>query len=60
MLRLYHSSVVVSKFASFGYRVRANFETKTTLGINTLLVSFDSEIRKEHDIEMVRISESGH
>ncbi|MEA2823566.1 MAG: hypothetical protein QOF03_48, partial [Alphaproteobacteria bacterium] len=24
---------------------RANFETETTLGINKLLVSFDSEIR---------------
>src|SRR5713226_8253324 len=36
-------------------RLRANFETGTTLGINTLLVSFDSEIRRAHDIEMVRI-----
>jgi hypothetical protein len=25
-----------------------------------LLVSFDSEIRQEFDIEIVRISESGH
>jgi hypothetical protein len=40
--------------------LRANFETETTLGINMLLVFFDSEIRQEHDIEMVRISESGH
>jgi hypothetical protein len=28
--------------------------------INRLLVSFDSEIRPEPDIEIVRISESGH
>src|SRR6266567_1462405 len=40
--------------------LRANFETETTLGINTLLVSFDTEIPQEHDIEMVRISESEH
>ncbi len=39
--------------------LRANFET-TTLGINELLVSFDSEIRPEPDIEIMRISESGH
>ena len=38
----------------------ANFETKTTLGINKLLVSFDSEIRIELDIKIMRISESGH
>ena len=41
-------------------RLQANFETKTTLGINELLVSLDSEIRSEPDIEMKRISESGH
>ena len=33
-------------------RLQANFETETTLGINKMLVSFDSEIRLEHDIEM--------
>ena len=38
----------------------ANFETRTTLGINKLLVSFDSEIRLELDIKITRISESGH
>jgi len=38
----------------------ANFETETTLGINSLLVSFDSEIRMDADIEIKRISESGH
>jgi len=54
------TSVVVSKFAHPLYGALANFETETTLGFNKLLVSFDSEIRKEHDIEMVRISESGH
>jgi len=37
----------------------ANFETKATLGINKMLASFDSEIRQERDIEMMRISESG-
>ena len=40
--------------------LRANFETKTTPALNNLLVSFDSEIRLEPDIEMKRISESGH
>jgi hypothetical protein len=41
-------------------RLRANFETETTLGINKMLVSFDSEIRREFDIKIMRISESGH
>ena len=41
-------------------KLRANFETETTLGINKMLVSFDSEIRLECDIRMKRISESGH
>jgi len=27
-------------------RLRANFETKTTLGINKLLVSFDSKVAR--------------
>src|SRR5687768_4052139 len=55
------ASVVVSKFAtSIDIGHLANFETKTTLGINSLLVSFDSEIRQEPDMEMKRISESGH
>jgi len=48
----------------FGYGVDigldANFETKTTLGFNEILVSYDSEIRSKPDIEIVRISESGH
>src|SRR5258708_9412134 len=38
----------------------ANFETKTTLGINTLLVSFRFRNSLKGDIEMLRISESGH
>jgi hypothetical protein len=42
-----------------GIKPEANFET-TTLGINKWLVSFDSEIRQQLDMEMVRISESGH
>jgi hypothetical protein len=41
-------------------RLRANFETDTTLGINKMLVSLDSEIRLEFDMEIMRISESGH
>jgi hypothetical protein len=41
-------------------RLGANFETETALGINKLLVSFDSEIRLEFDMEIMRISESGH
>jgi len=41
-------------------RLQANFETETTLGINKMLVSFDSEIRTEFDMEIMRISESGH
>lgn len=41
-------------------KLQANFETETTLGINKMLVSFDSEIRMEFDMEMTRISESGH
>ncbi len=40
--------------------LRANFETKTILGINELLVPCDSEIRLESDIEIMRLSESGH
>ena len=54
---------LVSRFRSspyFDIALRANFEIKTTLGINRLLVSFDSEIRFVLDIELVRISESGH
>jgi hypothetical protein len=39
---------------------KANFEAKRPRGINRLLVSFDSEIRLEPDIEIMRISESGH
>lgn len=39
--------------------LQANFETKTTLGINKLLMSLDSEIRLEIDIKITRISESG-
>ena len=41
-------------------KLQANFETETTLGINKMLVSFDSEIRTEFDMEIMRISESGH
>ena len=41
-------------------KLEVNFETETTLEINKLLVSFDSEIRLEFDIEIMRISESGH
>ena len=41
-------------------KLQANFETETTLGINKMLVSFDSEIRSELDMEIMRISESGH
>jgi len=41
-------------------KLLANFETKATLGFNESLVSFDSEIRLERDIEIMRISESGH
>jgi hypothetical protein len=37
--------------------LKANFETKTTLKINELPVPFDSEIRPEPDIEIMRISE---
>jgi len=40
--------------------LQASFETKTTLGFNKLLVSFDSEIRPEPDVEIMRISEAGH
>jgi hypothetical protein len=41
-------------------RLKANFETKTTLKINKLLVPFDSAIRREPDIEITRISAFGH
>ena len=41
-------------------KLEANFETETTLEINKMLVSFDSEIRSKPDIEVMRISESGH
>jgi hypothetical protein len=41
-------------------RLRANFETETTPGINKMLVSCDSEIRQEFDIKIMRISESVH
>jgi len=52
---------VVSKFAiSSILGTDANFETKTTLEFNKLLVSFDSEVRLKPDIEIMRISESGH
>ena len=44
----------------FDIRLRANFETKTTLESNKLPVSFDSEIRLEPDLKFSRISESGH
>ena len=38
----------------------ASFETGATLEFNNLLVSFDSEIRSELDMDALRISESGH
>jgi len=41
-------------------RLWANFETKAAPAFNNLLVSFDSEIRSEPDMEIMRISESGH
>jgi len=41
-------------------RRKVNFETETTLGINKMLVSFDSKIRLEFDTEIMRILESGH
>jgi hypothetical protein len=41
-------------------RLQANVETQTTLGINKMLVSLDFEIRPEFDMEIMRISESGH
>jgi hypothetical protein len=41
-------------------KLRANLETKTTLGINKLLVPFDSGIRQPPNIESGRIPESGH
>jgi len=44
----------------FDINLGANFETGTTLEINKLLVSFDSEIRLEPDIKIMRIPESGH
>jgi hypothetical protein len=51
---------VVSKFAYYPYRAASELRNQTTLGINNLLVSFDSEIRLEPYMEMKRISESGH
>jgi hypothetical protein len=56
------SGALVSWFRSRQYHRYhdANFETKTTLGINKLLVSLDSEIRIEPDMEIERVSESGH
>ena len=61
LLLVWEPGAVVSKFA-FGpiSGGEANFETKTTPGINKLLVSFDSETCLEADIEIMRISESGH
>ena len=41
-------------------KCEANFETGTTLEINKILVSLDSEIRLEPDIKIMRIPESGH
>ncbi len=40
--------------------LQANFETERRREINNLLVSPDSEIRLEPDIEIMRISELGH
>src|SRR5258706_10591238 len=54
---------LVSWFRSSPYSdidLLANFETKTTLGINTLLVFFRFRNSPNGDIEMLRISESGH
>jgi len=44
------------------YRSRSEHRNRNDTRINSLLVSFDSEIRPEPDIEIeiVRISESGH
>ena len=56
-------STLVSWFRSSPHSdidLLANFETKTTLGINTLLVSFRFRNSLKGDIEMLRISESGH
>jgi len=38
----------------------ANFESKTTLSINEVLVSFRFRNPPEADIQIMRISESGH
>ena len=55
------TSVVVSKFAPLPISTSlANFETKTTLEINKLLVSFRFRNSPGADIKMMRISESGH
>jgi hypothetical protein len=43
---------VVSKFAVIDIKPGANFETKTTLAINKLLVSLNSKIRLEFDMEI--------
>src|ERR1700753_2614744 len=42
------------------YRAWSELRNQTTLGINKLLVSFDSEFRQQPDMGMPRISESGH
>ena len=58
-----HALGLVSWFRSsphYDIDLLANFETKTTLGINTLLVSFRFRNSPKGDIEMLRISESGH
>jgi len=44
----------------FDIELGANSGIKTTLEIKELPVSFDSEIRSAADIELMRISESGH
>jgi len=57
--RIFVKTRPVSWFRSSQYpdiALNANFETKTTLGINGLPVAFDYEIRSAPDIDTGRIS----
>jgi len=60
LMAMFAPGAAVSKFARSPIWQRLRTSKPSGPGINKLLVSFDSKIRLEPDIEIMRISESGH
>jgi hypothetical protein len=60
LMAMFAPGAAVSKFAGAAISGSERTSKPSGPGFNKLLVSFDSEIRLELDIEIMRISESGH